>query len=55
MPKNLLSPTFFIFEIGGENKKQKQIAGTPNAFIVKDNIEYGSLNVLTLWHFGLMY
>lgn len=45
----------YTFEIGGENKKQKQIAGTSNAFIVKDNIEYGAFRVLPLWHFGLMY
>lgn len=45
----------YTFELGGENKKQKQIAGTPNAYIVKDNVEYGSFNVLPLWHFGLMY
>ena len=45
----------YSFEIGGENKKQKQIAGTSNAFIVKDNIEYGAFRVLPLWHFGLMY
>lgn len=45
----------YTFELGGENKKQKQITGTPNAYIVKDNVEYGSFNVLPLWHFGLMY
>lgn len=45
----------YAFELGGENNKQKQIAGTPNAYIVKDNVEYGAFNVLPLWHFGLMY
>ena len=45
----------YTFEIGGENKQQKQIAGTSNAFVVKDNIEFGAFNVLPLWHFGLMY
>lgn len=45
----------YTFEIGGENKQQKQITGTTNAFVVKDNIEFGAFNVLPLWHFGLMY
>ena len=45
----------YTFEIGGENKKQKQIAGTANAFVVKDDIEQGMFNILPLWHFGLMY
>ena len=33
----------YTFEIGGENKKQKQITGTMDAFVVKDDIEYGVL------------
>jgi len=45
----------YTFEIGGESKKQKQIAGTSNAFVVKDDIEYGMFNIIPLWHFGLMY
>lgn len=45
----------YTFEIGGENKRQKQIAGTQNAFVVKDNIEQGMFNIIPLWHFGLMY
>jgi len=43
------------FEVGGKNKKQKQIAGITNAFVVKDNIESGYMNVLPLWTFGLNY
>lgn len=43
------------FEVGGINKKQKQIQGIPNAFVVKDDIEYGHRNVLPLWAFGLTY
>ena len=43
------------FEIGGKNKKQKQISGIPNAFVVKDDIEKGYANVLPLWMFGLGY
>ena len=45
----------FTFEVGGKNKKQKQIQGIENAFIVKDDIEYGYRNVLPLWAFGLVY
>lgn len=45
----------FTFEVGGKNKSQEQIQKTSNAFIVKDNIEYGYKNVLPLWAFGLNY
>ncbi len=43
------------FEIGGKNKQQKQTNATANAFIVKDDIEYGHRNILPLWAFGLNY
>jgi predicted AAA+ superfamily ATPase len=43
------------FEVGGKSKKQKQIEGLKNAYIVKDDIEYGYQNVLPLWAFGLNY
>lgn len=45
----------FIFEVGGKNKKQKQVQGVEHAFIVKDDIEYGYRNVIPLWAFGLTY
>ena len=45
----------YTFEVGGKNKKQKQIQGMENAFIVKDDIEYGYLNVIPLWAFGFLY
>jgi uncharacterized protein len=44
-----------IFEVGGKNKGQKQIQGLENAFIVKDGIEYGYMNTIPLWQFGLTY
>ncbi|GHT20173.1 ATPase AAA [Bacteroidia bacterium] len=44
-----------IFEVGGKSKTQKQIEGQKNAYIVKDDIEYGYHNVLPLWAFGLNY
>ena len=43
------------FEVGGKNKKKKQIEGVDNAFIVKDDIEYGYLNTIPLWAFGFNY
>lgn len=45
----------YIFEVGGKNKTQKQIQGLEKAYIVKDDIEFGYLNVLPLWAFSLMY
>ncbi len=45
----------YTFEIGGKNKKQKQINGIVSAFVVKDNIELGARNVIPLWLFGLIY
>lgn len=45
----------YTFEVGGKNKKQKQIQGVENAFVVKDDIEYGYMNVIPLWAFGLLY
>jgi predicted AAA+ superfamily ATPase len=43
------------FEVGGKSKTQKQIEGLKNAYIVKDDIEYGYKNVIPLWAFGLAY
>lgn len=45
----------YTFEIGGKNKGTKQIVGTPDAFIVKDDIEYGHGEVIPLWAFGFLY
>ena len=43
------------FEVGGKTKSQKQIKGLKNAFIVKDDIEYGHGNIIPLWAFGFNY
>ena len=45
----------FTFEVGGKNKGLKQIQGIENAYVVKDDIEIGYLNVIPLWQFGLTY
>lgn len=43
------------FEVGGKSKGKKQIAEVKDAFIVKDDIEYGYENTIPLWHFGMGY
>ena len=45
----------YTFEIGGRKKGKKQIEGIENAYIVKDDIEYGHGNVIPLWMFGFNY
>ncbi len=44
-----------LFEVGGRNKTQKQITGTANAYLIKDDIEYGHENTIPLWLFGFLY
>ncbi|MGF1638755.1 MAG: ATP-binding protein [Cyclobacteriaceae bacterium] len=43
------------FEIGGVNKNQNQIKKNDQSFLVKDDIEFGYLNVIPLWAFGFNY
>lgn len=43
------------FEVGGKNKKQNQIRGIEQGFVVKDDIEFGFGNVIPLWQFGMNY
>lgn len=45
----------YTFELGGKNKKQKQIKDVKDSYLVKDDIEYGSDNIVPLWTFGLLY
>lgn len=45
----------FTFEVGGKNKHQKQIEKDGKSYIVKDDIEFGYMNILPLWAFGLNY
>ena len=45
----------YTIEVGGRNKTGRQIAEAENAFIVKDDIEYGSDNTIPLWLFGFLY
>ena len=43
------------FEVGGKNKGKKQLSETKEGYVVKDDIEYGSGNIIPLWAFGLLY
>lgn len=45
----------YTFEIGGKNKQQKQLEKDGKSFVVKDDIEFGYLNVIPLWAFGMNY
>ncbi|MEI7502609.1 MAG: hypothetical protein WCJ61_04950 [Paludibacter sp.] len=38
-----------------KNKSQKQIEKLQNAYVVKDDIEIGSDNIIPLWLFGFLY
>ena len=43
------------FEIGGRSKGNRQIQNLDKAYVVKDDIELSSDNILPLWWFGLNY
>ena len=43
------------FEVGGKSKGQKQIAEAKKGYVVKDDIEIGTGNIIPLWMFGLNY
>jgi len=43
------------FEIGGKGKNTKQISGLKNAYIVRDDMEVGALNIIPLYLFGMLY
>lgn len=45
----------YVFEIGGKDKKQKQIEGIANAFVARDSIEIGYNNIIPVWLFGFLY
>lgn len=43
------------FEVGGRNKKGKQLQGAEKGYIVKDNIEYAAGKNIPIWMFGFVY
>jgi uncharacterized protein len=45
----------FTFEVGGKSKPQRQIERDGKSFVVRDDIEFGYLNAIPLWAFGLNY
>lgn len=45
----------YVFELGGRNKKSKQISTVDKAYVVSDNIETGFANHIPLWLFGFLY
>jgi hypothetical protein len=44
-----------ISQLRSKTEGLKQIQNAPKGFVVKDDIEQGYLNVIPLWHFGLLY
>ena len=45
----------YTLEVGGQSKDGKQIAGTQEAFIAADGMEYALGNKIPLWLFGFLY
>ncbi len=43
------------FEVGGKKKGKKQLSDAQEGYVVKDDIEFGSSNIIPLWAFGLLY
>lgn len=43
------------FEVGGRKKGKRQIADAQEGYVVRDDIEYGTDNIIPLWHFGFNY
>jgi len=44
-----------FFEVGGKNKKRKQIKEIPDSFILADDIEFGTDRRIPLWLLGFLY
>jgi predicted AAA+ superfamily ATPase len=44
-----------VLEIGGKDKKGKQVDAVPNSYIVADDIESGYLKKIPLYLFGFLY
>lgn len=45
----------FIIEIGGKSKARGKLKNRKDAYIVKDDIEYGVAGIIPLWLFGFLY
>jgi predicted AAA+ superfamily ATPase len=44
-----------VFEVGGKNKKRRQIRGIENSYVVADDIEIGVDRKIPLWLWGMLY
>ena len=45
----------YTFEVGGKNKKRKQIKDVENSYIIADNIEFGTDRRIPIWLLGFLY
>lgn len=45
----------YTFEVGGKNKKRKQIQELPDSYIIADDIEFGTDRKIPIWLLGFMY
>ena len=45
----------YTFEVGGKNKKRKQIQEIPDSYIIADDIEFGTARRIPIWLLGFMY
>lgn len=45
----------YTLEVGGKSKSFNQIKGMENAYLVKDDIEFGAKGIIPIWMFGLLY
>lgn len=45
----------YTFEVGGKNKKRKQIQEIPDSYIIADDIEFGTDRRIPIWLLGFMY
>ena len=43
------------FEVGGKNKKGKQIKDAEAGYLVKDDLEFASGHAIPIWMFGFEY
>lgn len=52
---DLLVDEKYLFEIGGKNKRYKQIADIPDSYVIVDDVESSIGNKIPMWMFGFLY
>ncbi len=52
---DFLADRKYTFEVGGKSKKQNQIKGTKDSYVIADDIEFGYDNRIPLWLMGFLY